>query len=136
MGKVSGALVCIMSPFAEEVPFTTYTVDPRTSTTSAVFACMGGDLVIVTAGEAESPRRDLAPSARFMYLVPIGCYVLGSFLVGFNINYMDPKLYHPFATWNYTTSHSPFIIALESIPIGILPTILKACFLFSAYTAA
>ena len=108
----------------------------RTSITLAIFACMGGDLVIVTAGEAESPRRDLAPSARFMYLVPIGCYILGSFLVGFNINFMDAKLFHPFASWNYTTSHSPFIIAVGYTSIRVLPALLKACFLFSAYTAA
>lgn len=109
--------------------------DLRVSITLAMFACMGGDLVIVTAGEAESPRRDLAPSARFMYLVPIACYVLCSFLVGFNINYMDPKIYHPFAAWNYTTSHSPFVIALGYTSIKVLPAVLKASFLFSAYTA-
>jgi yeast amino acid transporter len=103
--------------------------------TLAFFACTGGDLVIVTAGEAESPRRDLAPAARFMYLLPIGCYVLTSFLVGFNINYMDPKLFHPFAAWNLTTSHSPFIIALGYTSIRVLPAVLKGCFLFSAYTA-
>ncbi|ERF68588.1 hypothetical protein EPUS_04686 [Endocarpon pusillum Z07020] len=107
-----------------------------TSTTLAIFACMGGDLVIVTAGEAEAPRRDLAPSARFMYLVPISCYIFGSFLVGFNINFMDAKLFHPFASWNYTTSHSPFIIAVGYTSIRVLPALLKACFLFSAYTAA
>jgi yeast amino acid transporter len=114
----------------------TNTFGPRISITLAMFACMGGDIVVVTAGEAESPRRDLAPATRFMYLLPIGCYVLGSLLVGFNINYMDPKLFHPFAAWNYTTSHSPFIIALGYTSIRVLPGILKAGFLFSAYTAA
>jgi yeast amino acid transporter len=110
--------------------------ETRVCITLAVFACMGGDLVIVAAGEAESPRRDLAPCTRFMYLLPISCYILGSFLVGFNINYMDPKLFHPFAEWNYTTSHSPFVIAVSYTSIRVLPAILKACFLFSAYTAA
>jgi yeast amino acid transporter len=97
---------------------------------------MGGDLVIVTAGEAESPRRDLASSARFMYLVPIGFNILGSFLVGFNVNYKEPKLCHPFAAWNSNTSHSPFVIAVGHTSIRVLSTILKACFFFSAYTAA
>jgi yeast amino acid transporter len=70
-----------------------------------------------------------------MYLLPIGCYLLTSFLVGFNINFMDPNLFHPFAAWNSTTSHSPFIIALAYTSIRVLPAVLKGCFLFSAYTA-
>lgn len=101
-----------------------------------MFACMGGDIVIVTAGEAESPRRDLPVAARFMYLAPISLYVLTSFLVGFNVNYLEPKLFHPFASDNIGTSHSPFLIALTYTTIKVLPTILNACFLFAAYTAA
>ena len=53
----------------------------RTCITIALFACMGGDFVIVTAGEARHPRKDLAPVARFMYLVPVGLYIFSSFLV-------------------------------------------------------
>ena len=99
-----------------------------------MFACMGGDYVVVTAGEAEFPRRDLPIAARFMYLVPIGCYILASFLAGFNVNYMDPHLFHPWASTNSPTSYSPFIIALQYTSIKVLPTFLNGCFLFSAYT--
>jgi yeast amino acid transporter len=96
---------------------------------------MGADMVIVTAGEAEAPRRDLASAARFMYLVPIGFNIIGSFLVGFNVNYLEPKLLHPHAAYNHVTSHSPFVIAVGHTTIQVLPTVLKACFLFAAYTA-
>ncbi|MCJ1379437.1 Cationic amino acid transporter 2 [Xylographa soralifera] len=105
-----------------------------TCITLAMFACMGGDYVVVTAGEAEFPRRDLPIAARFMYLVPIGCYIFASFLAGFNINYMDPHLFHPWASINSPTSYSPFIIALQYTTIKVLPTFLNGCFLFSAYT--
>ncbi|MCJ1417616.1 Cationic amino acid transporter 2 [Xylographa parallela] len=105
-----------------------------TCITLAMFACMGGDYVIVTAGEAESPRRDLPIAARFMYLVPIGCYMLASFIAGFNVNYMDPHLFRPYASTNSATSYSPFIIALQYTSIKVLPTFLNGCFLFSAYT--
>lgn len=111
-----------------------------TCVTLAVFACMGGDIVIVSAGEAKSPRKDLPAAARFMYLAPLSLYVLGTFLVGFNINYADPALYHPFVTpkGTATPSHSPFIITLQrsSIAPKVLPQIFNAAFLFSAYTAA
>jgi amino acid transporter len=110
----------------------------RTAITLAVFAFMGGDIVIVTAGESKSPRTDLPPVARFMYLVPIGFYILASFLVGLNINYMDPDLYHPLAkpaAGAPKISHSPFVIVITHTSIKVLPKFLNACFLLSAYTA-
>jgi amino acid transporter len=103
-----------------------------------MFACTGGDIVIVTAGEARYPRRDLPPVARFMYLAPISLYVITALFVGMNINYMNPDLYHP---WEKPVpgappiSHSPFIIVLENTAIAALPKFINACFLISAYTA-
>lgn len=103
-----------------------------------MFACIGADVVIVTAGEAESPRKDLPSVTRFMYLAPIGFYVLASFLLGFNINYSEPNLFHPWADADHNSkgSHSPFILVLKYTSIRVLPNFLNACFLFSAYTAA
>jgi amino acid transporter len=99
---------------------------------------MGGDIVIVTAGEAKYPRKDLPPVARFMYLAPIGFYIIASFLVGLNINFMDLDLYHPWAKPAADApriSHSPFIIVITHTSIKVLPKFLNACFLISAYTA-
>lgn len=97
---------------------------------------MGGDLVIITAGEAESPRRDLPPATRFMYMVPIGLYIITSFLLGFNIDFMAPNLPHPWANSPTKISGSPFIIVLKNTTMGVLPGFVNGCFLFSAYTAA
>ena len=111
----------------------------RTTITLAMFSCMGGDMVIVAAGEAKFPRRDLPPVTRFMYLAPIGFYILAAFLVGLNINFMDPDLYHPWAKPAADAphiSHSPFIIALRHTSIKVLPKFINACILISAYTAA
>lgn len=97
---------------------------------------MGGDIVIVAAGEAERPREDLPPAARFMYMAPITLYVLSSLLVGLNVNYLDSSLFHPWALFNEDVPHSPFIVALKYTSIEVLPSFLNACFLISAYTAA
>ena len=97
---------------------------------------MGGDIVIVTAGEAEFPRQDLPSVTRFMYLAPIGFYVLASFLAGLNINYSEIDLFHPWADHNSAVSHSPFILVLKHTTIRVLPSVLNGCFLFAAYTAA
>src|SRR5271168_1159925 len=100
--------------------------------------CTGGEIAIVAAGEARYPRRDLPAVAQFMYLVPIGFYILTSFLVGFNINYLEPNLYHSWAGANHNSSvsHFPIVIILKYTSIHILPNFLNGCFLFSAYTAA
>jgi amino acid transporter len=99
---------------------------------------MGGDIVIVTASESKHPRRDLPPVARFMYLVPIGFYIIISILVGLNINFMNGKLYHPWEKPDSKLSllsHSPIIISLQQTSIKVLPRFLNACFMVSAYTA-
>jgi yeast amino acid transporter len=108
----------------------------RTSVIYAMFACMGGDIVIVTAGEAKKPHLDLPRAACFMYLVPITFYILLSFVLGFNINYFNPDLFHTWARDDRNISHSPFIIVMKYTSIKVLPGFLNGCFLFAAYTAA
>ena len=111
--------------------------DPcRTSTTLAMFSCMGGEIVIVTAGEAASPRRDIPQAARFMYLAPVGLYILMTFLLGLNINFLDPGLQHPWIESTSAASTSPFILVVRRAGIEVLPSVLNACFLVSAYTTA
>jgi len=104
----------------------------------AMYALIGGDIAIVAAGKAKSPRKDLPQTVRFMYLAPIGCYIFASFLLGFNINYTEPDLFHPWANsqHNSNVSHFPFTIVLKYTSIKVLPTFLNGCFVFSAYTAA
>jgi yeast amino acid transporter len=97
---------------------------------------MGGDMVIVSAGEAQNPREDVPPATRFMYIVIFCLYIVGSLLVGLNVNYLEPDLLHP---WRLVNEHGPgsaFIIALKYTSIEVLPSFLNACFLISAYTAA
>ena len=106
-----------------------------TAMTTAMFPCMGGDLVVVTAGEARRPRVDLPAATQFMYLAPIALYIVSSFLVGLNINYNEPCLWHPWLSSNCDESFSPFILTLKYTSITVLPAILNACFLVSAYTA-
>ena len=105
---------------------------------------MGGEIVLVTAGEAKKPRKDLPTAARYMYLLPVGFYLIAILLVGLNVNYLDPRIYHPHIAWYsqsrlegiQTAYRSPFVIAIENAGIRALPGFLDACFLFSALTAA
>ena|SRR5947207_1106257 len=113
-------------------------IECRTCTIHAMFSCLGDDIVVDTAGVAKFPRRDPAV-ARFMYLAPLSFYVVSAFLVGLNINFMDPDLPHPWAKPVPNApaiSHSPFIIVLKHTTIKVLSKFLSGCFLVSAYTVA
>lgn len=98
---------------------------------------MGGEMVIVTAGEARSPRKDLPTAARYMYLLPITFYLVGIFLVGLCIDFKDPSLHRPHVPSDIRSARqSPFVVAIVEAGIPVLPGFLNACFLFSALTAA
>ncbi|KAL8708758.1 MAG: hypothetical protein Q9220_006400 [cf. Caloplaca sp. 1 TL-2023] len=109
-----------------------------------MFQFMGGEIVLVTAGEAKRPMRDLPTAARYMYLLPSSFYLVAILLVGLNINYLDPRLYHAHASrllesrldGIQTAASSPFVIIIENAAIRALPGFLDACFIFSALTAA
>ncbi|KAL8704701.1 MAG: hypothetical protein Q9201_002163 [Fulgogasparrea decipioides] len=115
-----------------------------TCTTMAMFQFMGGEMVLVTAGEAKRPMRDLPIAARYMYLLPVSFYLVAILLVGLNVNYLDPRIYHSHVTWFLesrlegiqTAARSPFVVVVENAGIKTLPGFLDACFLFSALTAA
>lgn len=73
-----------------------------------------------------------------MYLAPLGFYFLVSILVGMNISFMNPSLYHPWgrpAADAPKISHSPIIIILSRTSVKVLPKVLNAGFMLSAYTA-
>ena len=106
---------------------------------------MGGEMVLVTAAESESPRRDLPTAARYMYLLPVSLSLVGIFLVGLCVNYLDPRLPHPHVDYYpagsrlrgiTTGTRSPFVAVILTAGISGLPGFLNAAFLFSALTAA
>ena len=117
----------------------------RTCLTIAMFQFMGGEMVLVTAAESESPRRDLPTAARYMYLLPVSLYLVGIFLVGLCVNYLDPRLPHPHVEYlpaesrliGITTgTRSPFVVVIMDAGIYGLSGFLNAAFMFSALTAA
>ncbi|KAI4181866.1 MAG: hypothetical protein LQ348_004949 [Seirophora lacunosa] len=115
-----------------------------TCTTTATFQFLGGEMVLVTAGEAKRPMRDLPIAARYMYLVPIFFYLVAILFVSLNVNYLDPRIYHAHIVYDagarlegiQTAARSPFVVVVANAGIKALPGFLNACFLFSALTAA
>ena len=111
-----------------------------------MFQFMGGEMVLLTAAEAQSPRSDLPTAARYMYIIPVTAYWISTFLVGLCIDYMDLRLTHPHVKYVSalgprldgiaTVERSPFGIVIMTAGIRTLPGFLNAAFMFSALTAA
>jgi len=85
----------------------------RTGITLAVYAFLGVEIVVVTAGEARYPKRDLPRASRRMYLWTIGFYVVSIFLVALNVPLTDQGLLHLNSN-AVGSSFSPFVVAIKS----------------------
>ncbi|CAF9938070.1 Cationic amino acid transporter 2 [Imshaugia aleurites] len=118
----------------------------RTCMSIAIFQFIGGEMVLVTAAETESPRRDLPVAARYMYLLPVSLYLIGILLVGLCVDYLNPLLSHlhvpqsstlnPRLIGITTAATSPYVIAIQAAGIKVLPSFLNAAFVLAAITAA
>ncbi|MCJ1246585.1 hypothetical protein MMC30_003794 [Trapelia coarctata] len=88
-----------------------------TGITLAVYAFLGVEIVVVTAGEARYPKRDLPRASRRMYLWTIGFYVVSTFLVALNVELTDPGLL-PLNSNGVGSSFSPFVVAINNASLS------------------
>jgi yeast amino acid transporter len=113
---------------------------PRTSINIAMFAFIGVEILVVTAGEAKDARRDLPVATRRMYLITIFLYVVSAIIVSSNVGYDDPQL-EPYngVPKTVSSSNSPFIIAIRNSNLAAkshFEAAYKAFFFVSAATTA
>lgn len=103
--------------------------------TTAVFAYLGTELVGVTVGEAENPRRAIPRAIRLTFYRILLFYVLLVLLLGMILPYNSPEL--KAATKASTgAAASPFVVAIKISGIQSLPAILNACILIFVFSAA
>jgi len=113
---------------------------PRTGINIAMFAFIGVETLVVTAGEAKDARRDLPVATRRMYLITIFLYVISAIIVSSNVGYDNPKL-EPYngVPKSVDSSNSPFIIAINDSKLVAkhrFEVAYKAFFFISAATTA
>ena len=107
-----------------------------------MFQFMGGEMVLMTTGEAKMPRYDIPAAARYMFMLPIGLYIIAIFLIGLCVDFKDPMLSHPH-TPNVdkhgvpypTIAQAPIVVAARRAEISVSTGFFNGCFLFSALTA-
>ncbi|KAB5582800.1 amino acid permease [Coniochaeta sp. 2T2.1] len=102
---------------------------------TATFAYLGTELVGVTVGEAQNPRRVIPRAIKLTFYRILFFYVLSVFFIGMIVPYNHEKL--AFALKATTGANaSPFVVAIEIAGIKVLPHIINGCILVFVFSAS
>ena len=98
---------------------------------NAAFSYGGVEMVAVAAGEAENPRRNIPKAVKRVFWRILFFYILGSLAIGVCVSSDDDQLLS-----NTGSAASPWVIAVKSAGIPVLPSIINAVILTSASSSA
>ncbi|VVT54247.1 uncharacterized protein SAPINGB_P003980 [Magnusiomyces paraingens] len=102
---------------------------------TAVFAFLGTELVGVTVGEAENPRRNIPRAIKLTFFRILLFYIVAIFFLGMCVPYNDTKL--AFANKASTSAAaSPFVVAITNAGIPKLNQIINACILIFIFSSS
>jgi len=105
------------------------------SLVNAVFAYLGTELIGVTVGEAQNPRKTIPRAIKLTFYRILFFYCLSVFFLGMLVPYNSKDL--AFANSLSTkASASPFVVAIRIAGIKALPDILNACILLFTFSAS
>ncbi|KAG6832374.1 hypothetical protein H0H92_002642 [Tricholoma furcatifolium] len=103
--------------------------------TNALFAYIGTELIGVTVGEAENPRRNIPIAIRRTFFRILVFYVGGVFVIGLVVPSTNNSLF--LATKSKTgAAASPFVVATTLVGIKVLNHIINAAILIFVMSAA
>jgi amino acid transporter len=89
----------------------------------------------MAAGEAENPRVVMPRAFNAVFGRLMAFFVLGSLAVGINVPYTDPELASAFSEGRPGAAASPYVVAMNRLQITVLPDIVNAMVLLSAFSA-
>lgn len=106
---------------------------------NATFAYLGTELVGVTAGEAQNPRRSIPKAIKLTFYRILVFYCLSVLLVGMIVPYDAKEL--TFAnksasSHGATAAASPFVVAATLAGVKALPSLINACILVFVFSAS
>ncbi|KAK4058381.1 hypothetical protein OIO90_000539 [Microbotryomycetes sp. JL221] len=98
---------------------------------NAAFTYIGIECTAIAAGESKNPSRDIPRAARRVVFRILFFYITGILLVGMLVSANNEDLVSADSNGN----GSPFVIAIRQAGIPVLPSIVNACILTSAWSA-
>lgn len=98
---------------------------------NAAFAFIGSEVTAIAAAETADPRRAVPKAIRSVWFRLVLFYLCSAFIIGLLVSPSDPSL-----NLDSTAAKSPFVIAIKEAGIPILPSIINAALLSSAWSAA
>ncbi|MGO2036310.1 MAG: amino acid permease, partial [Brevibacterium sp.] len=99
----------------------------------AGFSFQGTELVGVTAGESENPRRDMPRAIRTVFWRIMLFYIGAIAIIGFLLPYTDPSLLT--AANNEDITASPFTLVFERAGIAVAASVMNAVILTAILSA-
>lgn len=103
---------------------------------TAVFAYLGTELVGVTVGEAQNPRKTIPRAIKLTFYRILFFYVLSVLLLGMIVPYNSDRLAFAIEKGGTTAAASPFVVAIQIAGIPHLPGILNGCICLFVFSAA
>lgn len=106
--------------------------------TSAVFSFLGAELVGVTVGEAQNPRKAIPRAVRLTFFRIVCFYLVLILFLGMTVPYNSPRLLTANTTSGNTVNAaaSPFVVAAVLAGVNGLPDIINVCLLIFTFSAA
>jgi amino acid transporter len=98
---------------------------------NAVYSYSGIEVITTAAAETRNPRRAIPQAARRIFIRVVLFYVVTIFMIGLVVPSNDPNLVHSTGT----ASQSPFVIAATRAGIKVVPSIINAVILTSAWSS-
>jgi amino acid transporter len=89
----------------------------------------------MAAGEAENPRKVLPRAFKAVFYRLTAFFMLGSLCVGILVPYDDEELKTAFSTGKPGAAASPYVVSMNRLRIKVLPHIVNAMVLGSAFSA-
>ncbi|OJJ46426.1 hypothetical protein ASPZODRAFT_142245 [Penicilliopsis zonata CBS 506.65] len=99
---------------------------------NAAFAFIGTEITAIAAAETANPAKNVPRAIKSVWirLVLFLVYICSAFLIGILVSPSNPQL-----DLSSTAARSPFVIAIENAGISVLPSIINAALLTSAWSA-
>ncbi|CAK7214651.1 hypothetical protein SEUCBS140593_002253 [Sporothrix eucalyptigena] len=97
---------------------------------SAAFAFIGTEIVAIAAAETANPQRAVPNAIKGVWIRLVLFYLISAFLIGILVSPTDPSL-----DLASTAAKSPFVIAMKNAGVRVLPSIVNAALLTSAWSA-